>query len=983
MRRRKQNLWFWVCVAISLLASFGLAWCTAVEYAATAVPAGSNPEYDLGDAPDGSGSPGGLLMQAYPDRTAACYPTVYEPHSLRCGPIHRQPGAVAYLGPSVTRESAAAEGADEDSTNNLRPWEPASNRDGGDDGLGLPLTLPSHQPTTLAYTVTVVNPSQGIMYANVWFDWNRDGDWDDTLTCPDSAQAPEWAVQNQAVVLTTAGPLRLVTPAFVCWHPEAGAPAPIWMRITLSETPSVAIGQSRGSGGSGPAGGYLYGETEDYYLSPEQSAAGAAYAWREESTDLPAEGKLRAQAADSPTDPVWIQALADPLWKWSQEPDTTANAIGIRVDSSDLQKRILADDFECKSTNCIVGVRLWGAWKNDQKGQITRIRLSIYDNDPAGQAGADAANLFSQPAPDSRWQKEFGPGQLTETLYFTQTVGQWAWDPAKAQLTVPGSTQLWQITVNIPTEEAFQQQGSLGSPRIYWLGVDVQTAGGEFGWQTRRSSGHSLGAAVWAVQTSTARLWQELRYPAWHPAGLSAQTAVDLAFNLMYADCAAAPTSQPSSSTQCPAVATRCPEDYTTCPELWTNCPAESTKCPERDTECPTQSTRCPPATVLPAVATQCPAVATSCPPTSTRCPEEYTTCPESYTGCPAASTRCPETNTTCPPKTTECPTQSTSCPPCTVYPPVSTQCPAVSTTCPATPTVCQGGYTQCPQSPTQCPQSATQCPAKPTECPTQTTQCPVVNTVCPTQNTQCPVVVTTCPTAPTLCPIQSTQCPEDSTKCPPKATECPVTSCPAEPTKCKAVETQCPLTNTKCFPPTSCIQIVSVCPMAITICPATATKCPVVDTQCPTASTRCPPEHSRCPFGIYTVCPSIPTRCPPTTTYCPTESTKCPATPTECTGWVNTVCPARFTFCPRCPLPAAPSGTSLQTSQSRPQAQLLAARAVPVEGAQNDLILDKSSAPALTLPGSSAVRTFLRDALGGGCPTVETKTAPALGAGG
>jgi hypothetical protein len=106
------------------------------------------------------------------------------------------------------------------------------------------------------------------MYVNVWFDWNRDGDWDDTLQCPLVGPAPEWAVQNQPVSAAAPGTLTFTTPPFLPWHQAAGAASPqTWMRITLSEQPWQPLGAA-GYAGSGPLGGYEFGETEDYYFTP-------------------------------------------------------------------------------------------------------------------------------------------------------------------------------------------------------------------------------------------------------------------------------------------------------------------------------------------------------------------------------------------------------------------------------------------------------------------------------------------------------------------------------------------------------------------------------------------------------------------------------------------------------------------------------------------------------------------------------------------
>ncbi|MBN2183365.1 MAG: hypothetical protein JW715_15755, partial [Sedimentisphaerales bacterium] len=59
-------------------------------------------------------------------------------------------------------------------------------------------------------------------------------------------------------------------PAFLSWH-EKSSPDAIWMRITLSEQPWKGGSNpgETGNGGSGPAAGYLIGETEDYYFVPK------------------------------------------------------------------------------------------------------------------------------------------------------------------------------------------------------------------------------------------------------------------------------------------------------------------------------------------------------------------------------------------------------------------------------------------------------------------------------------------------------------------------------------------------------------------------------------------------------------------------------------------------------------------------------------------------------------------------------------------
>jgi hypothetical protein len=100
------------------------------------------------------------------------------------------------------------------------------------------------------------------MYLNVWFDFNRDGDWDDPIQkCPlgpsTTGSFTEWAVQNELVT----APGTFTTPVFGAANPTKGQD--MWMRITLTDQP---IAPANGADASGPASGYKYGETEDYLL---------------------------------------------------------------------------------------------------------------------------------------------------------------------------------------------------------------------------------------------------------------------------------------------------------------------------------------------------------------------------------------------------------------------------------------------------------------------------------------------------------------------------------------------------------------------------------------------------------------------------------------------------------------------------------------------------------------------------------------------
>ncbi|MFZ2517857.1 MAG: GEVED domain-containing protein, partial [Anaerolineae bacterium] len=216
---------------------------------------------DVGDAPD-STNHYGASMVAYtgPPAVTAAFPTVYDPDlGAPYGPMHRYPRSDAWLGAWVSQENDADLIPDEDGPDwpNLDPPTPPglSNRDEYDEGVTpSSINLPHCGLTSFTYTVTVAGGWR-TRYVNVWFDWNRDAAWDDTMNCGGNNTAPEWAVQNLALTLGP-GAYTLTTPAFRAWKPE---PKAQWMRITLSEAPFAL-----NSVGDGPAGGFRYGETEDY-----------------------------------------------------------------------------------------------------------------------------------------------------------------------------------------------------------------------------------------------------------------------------------------------------------------------------------------------------------------------------------------------------------------------------------------------------------------------------------------------------------------------------------------------------------------------------------------------------------------------------------------------------------------------------------------------------------------------------------------------
>jgi hypothetical protein len=226
---------------------------------------------DLGDAPDSTNNLGKIMYPyPYPSTVQANFPVVYNDGSSTgpYGPYHINDKLVAYLGKKITWETEADTGSDEDGVNNINPSANSPNHDDGDDGIHPPLSLPNGCWTTFEYEVNVIDPNTDLWF-NAWLDWNRDGDWDDTFTCPEGP-APEWAVQNQFLFNLPVGINKITSTAFLPWHPDVGEKS-IWMRITLSEQPWKTGSNPGvvGNAGSGPQGKYQIGETEDYRFIPD------------------------------------------------------------------------------------------------------------------------------------------------------------------------------------------------------------------------------------------------------------------------------------------------------------------------------------------------------------------------------------------------------------------------------------------------------------------------------------------------------------------------------------------------------------------------------------------------------------------------------------------------------------------------------------------------------------------------------------------
>jgi hypothetical protein len=936
--------------------------------------------YDLGDAPDSSNSLG-VPMTAYPKggppSVTADFPTVYRAGSPPYGPVHLDPKGRAFLGAGVTLENEADIGPDADPSNNLDVLADVPDADGSDDGVTVPLVLPSGQKTTFDYVVTVVSPSATRLYANVWFDWNRDGDWDDTITLPDGTEVPEWAVQNQSLVLPGVGVHTLTTPPFVCWHEfTQGDLDPIWMRITLSDTP---WDDSFGAGGAGPANGYRAGETEDYYFVPKNEPAPAAFDWGDAPDEKAVAGYATLSAHSGARHPVAGPWLGD----WSGGPDAEGdgqpdpNALGDDLDGNDDEQGVTIPPL-VQGEPAMITVEVSGGggilqgwidfngdmtWQPGEQvcngylpdgvhvltvfvppdavvGQsFARFRISttggLNPEGPAANGEVEDYDVSIRAAPPQlklvQWPDLTSNGI---DIRVDNSDGKTRWLADDFQCTSTNritEVRLWGSWKN-------DRQGKI--QKIH-LSICADDPAGAAGFDKQNRFSKPAPDVLWSQSFGpgefTETAYHVVRDPGewwWDPALGQLTPGGDA--DVWQIDVSISPSSAflQQGSPASPIIywlqvrvettdgqfgwkTRRWPDHYMD-DAVWdmaADQPAawKELRYPKKHPYyCREQNS------IDMAFALTYTEEVLEHPTTR---PGSVTQCPVVETRCPAVETRCPAVKTQCPMVATRCPTTRTMCPPLsTLCPTVATRCPMVKTKCPTTATRCPVVKTKCPAVTTRCPESLTKCPPTATKCQVVETQCPAVATKCPISLTKCPESLTKCPPVTTRCPPTVTQCSTlaAATQCPAAVTQCPpvATQCPSTPTNCQVIDTECPAVETKCPP------VTTKCPPTVTQCSnvSVATQCPIAVTQCPPVETKCPPVTSKCPptvtqcavFTAATQCPVVATQCPPVSTKCPPTATECQAVDTQCPA-VATRCPPVTTQCPPTPTQCSPVGAATQ----------------------------------------------------------------------
>ncbi len=269
--RHRKQLWILFCLtSLTLLALIaGLSGLRGSVYAEETPSVLA----DLGDAPDSDYNHYGIPNTAYfSPSVLGRFPTVWggTPAGQPPGPIHWD-ASLVWLGDKVSFEEEADILPDADGINNiLNRGTDNANDDWYDDGWMNRADVLFQDCTEVTLTVRVAagQAFQEPLYLNVWYDGNRDGDWNDTHAC-NQATGFEWIVQDHIVDTSVISGVKDIQVRTKLVMNEAEPSVPYWIRFSLSEQPAPLNDAGGLADGRGPVDGYALGETEDYIVKPE------------------------------------------------------------------------------------------------------------------------------------------------------------------------------------------------------------------------------------------------------------------------------------------------------------------------------------------------------------------------------------------------------------------------------------------------------------------------------------------------------------------------------------------------------------------------------------------------------------------------------------------------------------------------------------------------------------------------------------------
>jgi hypothetical protein len=196
--------------------------------------------------------------------------------------------------------------------------------------------------------------------------------------------------------------------------------------------------------------------------------------------------------------------------KWEMPPDLTPNGVDVN-DSGGPPPFLLAAQFICSTPGPLTNITIWGSWSNDIAPQnLTNMSftVSIHADVPQGPGVP-----FGRPG-NMLWMKSFNPGTFHCSTYGPGGPEGWLTPPTNN--VNPGDFQCYQYDFPV-TSGAFNQQGTVANPIIYWLDVQAfPPAPCTFGWKSSSAAYNALSVWVGSWEQYNGAGWQRLLY---HPAG--------------------------------------------------------------------------------------------------------------------------------------------------------------------------------------------------------------------------------------------------------------------------------------------------------------------------------------------------------------------------------------------------------------------------------------------------------------------------------
>jgi len=130
---------------------------------------------------------------------------------------------------------------------------------------------------------------------------------------------------------------------------------------------------------------------------------------------------------------------------------------------------VLADDWQCSETGWIKDIHFWGAWMNDNEGEITSFTIKIFSDIPADPPYIP----FSKPGQEL-WSRTITAFIVTDPI----TSPPQAWfDPSFGEYVEDDHSIYWQYNIFLEQNDWFwQEEGT-----IYWLSISAQISDGVWG----------------------------------------------------------------------------------------------------------------------------------------------------------------------------------------------------------------------------------------------------------------------------------------------------------------------------------------------------------------------------------------------------------------------------------------------------------------------------------------------------------------------